>query len=552
MSQSPLEQDTDAASPQRASYEAGWVAIHRMIREGGSWSGRERDIAFLNTGDGAFAQVSAVTGLAFPDDGRAVASVDWDFDGDTDLWLANRTAPRLRLMINDSPNGSQANGFIGLRLQGKLQRDAIGARVEIKLGGERPRTLVQTLRAGEGYLSQSSKLLSFGLGDARAIEALSVRWPDGTREEFVGASPRAWFTLVEGSGRAVPWVVPAQASKLAPKPPELPVPTSVATIPLAARVPIPNLAFSDLKGASLTLENPLAPYVMLLWASWCAPCIAELREFSAAAKQLESSGVKVVAVCLDAPADRPKAAALLANMSWPHVSLFADSEAVDALDVLQQSLLERRRKLGLPSSFLVDAQGLLAVMQRGPSSPARLCQQVATLAGSPLELRDRAVPFEGRWIGDPPLAPYGILESRFRERGLTRIADEYQRLTWKRIESSPAQLRYKIGIAREQAGSADLARAEFAQAVLLEPEFVEARMALAYMLQQAGDHAGAVEAYSIALRRAPKHQIALQNLIVSLVALNKRDLALERLEQLRSVNATAAVQLDLRLKISKH
>ncbi len=551
MSQSPLEQDSDAASPQRASYEAGWVAIHRMIREGGSWSGRERNIAFLNTGDGAFAQVSAITGLAFPDDGRALASVDWDFDGDTDVWLANRTAPRLRLMINDSPTGSEANAFIGLRLQGKLQRDAIGARVEIRLGGAQERTLVQTLRAGEGYLSQSSKLLTFGLGQARAIVALSVRWPDGTREEFSGAGPRAWFTLVEGSGRAVPWSAPASALKLTPMPPKLPAPTSVATIPLAARVPMPNLVFSDSNGASLTLENPRSPYVLLLWASWCAPCIAELREFAAAAKLFESSGVKVLAVSLDAPADRAKAAALLADMSWPHASLFAGREAIDTLDVLQQSLLERRRKLALPSSFLIDAQGMLAVMRRGPSSPARLCQQVSTLAGTPQELRDRAVPFQGRWLGDPPLAPFGILEARFRERGLTRIADDYQRLTWKRIESSPAQLRYKIGIAREQAGSADLARAEFALAVSLEPEFFEARMALAYMLQQEGDHAGAVEAYAIALRKAPKHQIALRNLIVSLMALGKRELALERLEQLRGVSATAAEQLDLRLSISK-
>jgi len=150
VSLSPLDAAADSASEQRASYEAGWVAIHRMIREGGSWSGRERDVAFLNTGAGAFAPVAAVAGLAFADDGRAVASVDWDFDGDTDLWLANRTAPRVRLMLNDSPAGPEANGFLGLRLQGKQQRDAIGARVEVELAGDAPRVLVQTLRAGEG------------------------------------------------------------------------------------------------------------------------------------------------------------------------------------------------------------------------------------------------------------------------------------------------------------------------------------------------------------------------------------------------------------------
>ncbi|MCP4888112.1 MAG: hypothetical protein GY904_16060, partial [Planctomycetaceae bacterium] len=76
----------------RAGRELG-----RMIVEGRSFSGNERNCVFLNTGEaaaakGRFANVSAVSGLDFPDDARAVALVDWDHDGDEDLWISNRNA----------------------------------------------------------------------------------------------------------------------------------------------------------------------------------------------------------------------------------------------------------------------------------------------------------------------------------------------------------------------------------------------------------------------------------------------------------------------------
>ena len=78
--------------------------VFRMNELGRSFSGYERNRVFLNTGSARFADVSASSGLDFLDDGRGLARVDWDLDGDLDLWLANRTAPQLRLMRNELAN----------------------------------------------------------------------------------------------------------------------------------------------------------------------------------------------------------------------------------------------------------------------------------------------------------------------------------------------------------------------------------------------------------------------------------------------------------------
>ena len=81
------------------------------------------------SGDG-FVDLSHLSGLSLDDDGRALAVCDWDRDGDQDIWLRNRNAPRLRLMLND---GASHHDSVSLRLEGVLcNLDAIGAKVTLK------------------------------------------------------------------------------------------------------------------------------------------------------------------------------------------------------------------------------------------------------------------------------------------------------------------------------------------------------------------------------------------------------------------------------------
>ena len=138
-----------------------------LLFSGKSLSGRERNSLFLNVGNrrdgmpGKFANASFLSGFGLDDDTRGVAMVDWDQDGDLDVWLTNRTAPRLRLLRNDlSPQGA---GSLQVRLEGTTcNRDAIGARLVLTLPSGRK--LYQTRRCGEGFLTQNSAWIHFGLG----------------------------------------------------------------------------------------------------------------------------------------------------------------------------------------------------------------------------------------------------------------------------------------------------------------------------------------------------------------------------------------------------
>ena len=119
-------------------FEQALNAHRDMLLQGRSFSGRERNVAYLNLGKSTrsetatndaeqFANVSGAIGIDFPDDGRGLVKVDWDGDGDLDFWISNRSAPRLRFLRNDIP---QNKNSISLRLTGNgtsSNRDAIGA-----------------------------------------------------------------------------------------------------------------------------------------------------------------------------------------------------------------------------------------------------------------------------------------------------------------------------------------------------------------------------------------------------------------------------------------
>ena len=115
-------------------YFLAWSTMMDLIAKGYSWSGNERNCCYLNEGAGRFANISHLSGLDARDDGRAIAVMDWDQDGDLDLWFRNRSAPRVRLKLNRHRPDAGKGSYVAVRLRGtKANRDGVGAVVEVVL-----------------------------------------------------------------------------------------------------------------------------------------------------------------------------------------------------------------------------------------------------------------------------------------------------------------------------------------------------------------------------------------------------------------------------------
>ncbi len=382
-----------------------------MIDAGRAFSGHERNCCFLNTGDGQFANISAGSGLDFPDDGRAVAVSDWDQDGDLDLWISNRTGPRLRLMRNDAGSG---NHHLALQLIGdgqRCNRDAIGARVEVRLagpdgGGGGGGRLVRCLRAGEGFLSQSSKWLHFGLGAATGIDGVEVRWPDGTLEGFDGFEADRRFRLEQGSATAIA-IKPRELGTLQLSASDQ-VPArsgGAARIPAVTllRAPRINLKRSDGSGANPASGDRFQ--LINLWATWCAPCLKELEQFRDRADDLRSAGIDVLALSVDGigaaePVSRDPAA-ILADLKFPFPATLATKPLLDALQQLHDRVVGLNRPLPVPTSFLIDPQGRLSVIYKGPVAVDQVIADRDHTAGSVGERLMRSAQLGGSMIDHP-------------------------------------------------------------------------------------------------------------------------------------------------------
>lgn len=376
---------------------------------GGSFSGRERNCAFLNLGttEGkSFATASAATGLDHIDDSRAPAVCDWDGDGDLDIWTANRTAPMLRFLKNNTSTGDKAQSWIAFRLRGKTcNRDAIGARVVLTSGSGT--IFSKTLKAGEGYLSQSSKWLHFGLGGIKSLKSCVVHWPGGKAENIPVAELNQRFTVAQGEGVAIAWQRPGITSTVSLPAGEISLSASPPPQSLSgARQPILPLPYVSTDGSEKILGAPGKITLVNLWASWCAPCIVEIKEFTAHEKKLRAAGIDILALSVDGLGDKPSstrkdADRLLKRLGYPFRAGYATPALLERVHTMHQQSYGITRKFPVPTSLLVDAEGRLCAWYFGPVSTDRLLSDAGKTRLDENAFRRASLPFSGRWYARP-------------------------------------------------------------------------------------------------------------------------------------------------------
>jgi hypothetical protein len=142
-----------------------------------------------------FQRATATPGSYFgePHEGRGLATADYDRDGDVDIAISHLNEPIavLENRFHERPRFLSLS-FIGTR----SNRDAIGAIVDLELGGQR---LHRQLTGGGSYQSHSSRSVHIALppGTDQQPRTIAVRWPSGHKQTIDASAWSGHVTLVE-------------------------------------------------------------------------------------------------------------------------------------------------------------------------------------------------------------------------------------------------------------------------------------------------------------------------------------------------------------------
>ena len=478
----PLRQDLNsffwrqviAKSPNAAKadpdYEQGWDAINEFIRADYTWSGFERNVLYANNHDGTFSDISGAAGLDFLEDGRSFALADFDGDGRQEVLLKNRNAPQIRLLKNTISDLPPAIAFC---LRGtKSNRDAIGVAVTIETAAGRQTKLLQ---AGSGFLSQHSKELFFGLGEAKGAVLASIRWPSGLNQELKNLPPNHRILVTEASESFQ--IQPFKRRPLESNPviasPGEPLPEALETW-LLVPVSAPDFSRTDAGGKAWTLSR--------------------------------FRGAAVLLTIDDGRAS---------ESSPPFLTLPTTDEAASIYNLLFRYLFDRHRDLPLPTSFLIDEHGKIVKIYQGRVDHTVVEKDLANIPRTDAERLVRALPFPGASATFEFGRNYLSLGSIFFQRGYIESAGEFFQSALKDDPSS-AEALYGIGSVYLKQDKINQAKECFERAAKLTATYPETAPNvwnnLGLIAARDRDTANAITYFRQALQLDPDHFVALENL----------------------------------------
>jgi tetratricopeptide (TPR) repeat protein len=507
-----------ANSPQEAKpnheYEQGWNAINELIRSDGTWSGFERNVFYLNNGDGAFSDVSGIVGLGCVEDSRTFALSDFDHDGRQEMVLKNRNSPQLRFFKNVMAELAPAIAF---RLTGKKSnRDAIGACVTVETESSRQ---TRWLQAGSGFLAQHSKELFFGLGAAKESVRATIRWPGGMLQNLaeLPVDHRVWVEEGMPPSRIEPFVksssLPTVALEVFSGPEVLPTATESW---LLAPVHAPDFSLRGKDGRVESLSARRGkPVLLCLFSASAASSEDHLKQLEKLNSRWGREGLHLLVIDVDAAlhVDNGKTIQHGATQSFP--ILQSTSDVIAIYNLLFRSLFDRHRDLSLPTLFLIDEAGDIVKIYQRIIKNERFGEDFKNIPRTDQERVAKALPFPGADTGYAFGRNYLSLGSVFFERGYFETSESFFRRALQ-DDSESAEALYGLGSVYLQQQKLPEARESFGRVLKLRSSYPgtipNAWNNLGLLSAREGDTAAAIDFFQRALEIDPAHLIALLNL----------------------------------------
>jgi cytochrome c biogenesis protein CcmG, thiol:disulfide interchange protein DsbE len=143
------------------------------------------------------------------------------------------------------------------------------------------------------------------------------------------------------------------------------------TAPLAGKA-APDFTRTDLDGKSRALSAYRGKVILLnFWATWCEPCLSEIPRFSTWQQRYGPSGLQILGVAMDDELDAVRQLAQRDHLAYPVI--MGDAQ----LGQLYGGIL------GLPLSYLIDAQGRVVARYRGEPDLKQMERRLRVLLPRP-------------------------------------------------------------------------------------------------------------------------------------------------------------------------
>jgi hypothetical protein len=161
----------------------------------------DQSVLFENTGDRlnpSFTNNATTLGITDTGQGRGLLTMDYDRDGDLDIFIVNYDSAPI-LYRNDDVN---TNDWLRVKTIGtSSNRDGIGAYITVTPDLADPNvSYVTEIDGSSNYLAQSEMVAHFGLGEVAldTIDQIEVVWPSGYTQVFSDVTANQLVVITEG------------------------------------------------------------------------------------------------------------------------------------------------------------------------------------------------------------------------------------------------------------------------------------------------------------------------------------------------------------------
>lgn len=152
----------------------------------------QRNRFFLNERGKNFVDATFASHADIDSDSRSAIAADFNRDGASDLLVSSVGGGPLRLFLNRLPQQNR----IRLDLTGvESNQMAVGSKLIVHCAD---RKIYREFFPANGFQGTGSSELLIGVGKAKKIDKLEIRWPNGKKQEFLNLPVNKIISLTEG------------------------------------------------------------------------------------------------------------------------------------------------------------------------------------------------------------------------------------------------------------------------------------------------------------------------------------------------------------------